>query len=239
MPKKRSKRYAEASKLVDRTNYYSAEEAVELLKKMPATKFDQSVEFHCILGLNPRKADQQIRGTVMLPHGTGKTVKVLAFVSADKESEAKEAGADIIGDEETATKIMKEGWLDFDAVIASPDMMKVVGKLGRVLGPRGMMPSPKNGTVTTDVAKAIEEIKSGRVEYRLDKSAIVHTIIGKESFTQEQLVDNFKTMFSTLLKAKPAAAKGVYVKSLALATSMNPGIKLDVSACRKLLDVVK
>ncbi len=239
MPKKRSKRYNEAAKLVDSANYYSPEEAIELLKKMPATKFDQSVEFHCVLGLDPRKADQQIRGTVMLPHGTGKTVRVLAFVSADKENEAKEAGADIIGDEELATKIMKDGYLEFDAVIASPDMMKVVGKLGRVLGPRGMMPSPKNGTVTPDVAKAIAEIKSGRVEYRLDKSAIVHTIIGKENFSQEQLVDNFKTMFSTILKAKPAAAKGVYVKSLAVTTSMNPGVKLDVSACRKLLDGVK
>lgn len=235
MARKRSKRYRQAFEMVDREKHYTPEEAIELLTKMPATKFDQTIEFHCGLGLDPRKADQQIRGTVMLPHGTGKTKKVLAFVSADKENDAKEAGADIIGDEEMAKKI-QDGWLDFDAVVATPDQMKVVGRLGRVLGPRGMMPSPKNGTVTPDVTSAIKEIKAGRLEYRLDKSAIVHTIIGKEKFSADQLLDNFKTMFSTLIKARPAAAKGQYVKNVAIASSMNPGIKLDVAACRKSVE---
>ncbi|MFA5478832.1 MAG: 50S ribosomal protein L1 [Candidatus Muiribacteriota bacterium] len=237
MAKKRSKRYQEAAKLIQKEKLYSVEEGIEILKTLPKVKFDQSVEFHCILGLDPRKADQQIRGTVMLPHGTGKTKRVLAFVSADKEKEAKEAGADVIGNEETANQIIK-GWLEFDAVVATPDMMKVVGKLGKILGPRGMMPSPKNGTVTPDAAAAIKEIKAGRLEYRLDKNAIVHTIIGKETFDNTKLIENFRTMFSTILKAKPVAAKGQYVKSVAIATSMNPGIKLDINSCRKLSEGV-
>ncbi|MGM0607753.1 MAG: 50S ribosomal protein L1 [Candidatus Muiribacteriota bacterium] len=235
--KKRSKRYQEALKLVDREKNYSVQEAIELIKKFPQTKFDQTIEFHCILGLDPRKADQQIRGTLMLPHGTGKTKKVVAFVAADKEKEAQEAGADIIGNQELAAKIQK-GWLEFDAVVATPDMMKVVGRLGKILGPRGMMPSPKNGTVTPDPASAIKEIKAGRLEYRLDKNAIVHTIIGKESFDNEKIAQNFKKMFSTLLKVRPSAAKGQYVKSVAIAPSMNPGIKLDISACRKFVEGV-
>lgn len=237
MARKRSRRYQEAAKMVDKSREYSVEEAFELLTKLPKTKFNQSVEFHCELGLDPRKADQQIRGTVMLPHGTGKTKRVLAFVSADKEQEAKAAGADFIGTEETANEIMK-GWLDFDAVVATPDQMKIIGKLGRVLGPRGMMPSPKNGTVTPNVGPAIEEIKAGRVEYRLDKNAIVHTILGKEDFGTQKLVENFRTMYETIVKAKPSAAKGQYVKGIAVATSMNPGIKLDLNSCKKASESV-
>jgi large subunit ribosomal protein L1 len=237
MARKRSKRYQEAAKMIDKTKEYSVEEAFELMVKLPKTKFDQSVEFHCELGLDPRKADQMIRGTVMLPHGTGKTKRVLAFVSADKEQEAKDAGADFIGTEETAKEIMK-GWLDFDAVVATPDAMKIIGKLGRVLGPRGMMPSPKNGTVTPNVGPAISEIKAGRVEYRLDKNAIVHTILGKENFGPEKLMENFRTMYSTIVKAKPSAAKGQYIKGIAVATSMNPGFKLDLNSCKKVTEGV-
>jgi large subunit ribosomal protein L1 len=235
MARKRSKRYKEAAKLVDKQRLYTVEEALNVIFQMPKTKFVQSIEFHCVLGVDPRKADQQVRGTVMLPHGTGKVKRVLAFVSPDKEKEAKEAGADYIGNEETVKEIMN-GWLDFEAVVATPDMMKVIGRLGRVLGPRGMMPSPKNGTVTPDVAKAIQEIKKGRVEYKLDKNAIIHTIIGKESFTMDQLKENFATMFSAILKAKPAAAKGQYIKAVSLAPSMNPGLKLDVNYCRKFVE---
>ena len=225
----KSKKYVDASKLYDKTAAYEATEAVALVKKMASAKFDETVEAHLRLGVDGRHADQQVRGAVVLPHGTGKTVKVLVFAKGNKVDEALAAGADYAGGDELVPKIQNEGWLDFDVVVATPDMMGVVGRLGRVLGPKGLMPNPKAGTVTMDVTKAINDIKAGKIEYRLDKSNIIHVPIGKASFTEEQLTDNFQTLIDAVVKAKPAAAKGQYIKSLVVASTMGPGVKLNVT----------
>ncbi len=226
---KTGKRYSEAAKLVEKTKTYEIEEAVALVKKTASAKFDETIEAHFRLGVDGRHADQQVRGAVVLPHGTGKTVKVLVFAKGNKVDEALAAGADYAGGDELVPKIQNEGWLDFDVVVATPDMMGVVGRLGRVLGPKGLMPNPKAGTVTMDVTKAINDIKAGKIEYRLDKSNIIHVPIGKASFTEEQLTDNFQTLIDAVVKAKPAAAKGQYIKSLVVASTMGPGVKLNVS----------
>ena len=220
------KRYAEASKLVDRTKSYEAKEALELIEKMPKAKFDETIELHVRLGVDPRHADQQVRGAVVLPHGTGRSVKVLVFAKGEKAKEAEAAGADFVGDSDMINKI-QQGWMEFDVVVATPDMMGVVGRLGRVLGPKGLMPNPKAGTVTMDVTKAIQEIKAGKIEYRLDKTNIVHVPIGKASFSEEQLADNFQTLIEAINKAKPAAVKGQYLKSVTIAPTMGPGVKLN------------
>ena len=225
---KTGKRYSEAAKLVEKTKTYDLEEAVALVKKTASAKFDETIEAHFRLGVDGRHADQQVRGAVVLPHGTGKTVKVLVFAKGNKVDEALAAGADYAGGDELVPKIQNEGWLDFDVVVATPDMMGVVGRLGRVLGPKGLMPNPKAGTVTMDVTKAINDIKAGKIEYRLDKSNIIHVPIGKASFTEEQLTDNFQTLIDAVVKAKPAAAKGQYIKSITLAPTMGPGVKLNV-----------
>ena len=209
---KTGKRYSEAAKLIEKTKTYDLEEAVALVKKTASAKFDETIEAHFRLGVDGRHADQQVRGAVVLPHGTGKTVKVLVFAKGNKVDEALAAGADYAGGDELVPKIQNEGWLDFDVVVATPDMMGVVGRLGRVLGPKGLMPNPKAGTVTMDVTKAINDIKAGKIEYRLDKSNIIHVPIGKASFTEEQLTDNFQTLIDAVVKAKPAAAKGQYIK---------------------------
>ena len=224
---KKGKRYAESAKLVDRTNLYDVEEAVAIVKKAASAKFDETVEAHIRLGVDGRHADQQVRGAVVLPHGTGKKVRVLVFAKGDKVAEAEAAGADFVGGEELIPKIQNEGWLDFDVVVATPDMMGVVGRLGRVLGPKGLMPNPKAGTVTMDVTKAINEIKAGKIEYRLDKTNIIHVPVGKASFTEEQLADNFHTLMDAIIKAKPAAAKGQYLRSVVLTSTMGPGIKIN------------
>ena len=226
---KTGKRYSEAAKLIEKTKTYDLEEAVALVKKTASAKFDETIEAHFRLGVDGRHADQQVRGAVVLPHGTGKTVKVLVFAKGNKVDEALAAGADYAGGDELVPKIQKEGWLDFDVVVATPDMMGVVGRLGRVLGPKGLMPNPKAGTVTMDVTKAINDIKAGKIEYRLDKSNIIHVPIGKASFTEEQLTDNFQTLIDAVVKAKPAAAKGQYIKSLVVASTMGPGVKLNVT----------
>ena len=226
---KTGKRYSEAAKLVEKTKTYDLEEAVALVKKTASAKFDETIEAHFRLGVDGRHADQQVRGAVVLPHGTGKTVKVLVFAKGNKVDEALAAGADYAGGDELVPKIQNEGWLDFDVVVATPDMMGVVGRLGRVLGPKGLMPNPKAGTVTMDVTKAINDIKAGKIEYRLDKTNIIHVPIGKASFTEEQLTDNFQTLIDAVVKAKPAAAKGQYIKSLVVASTMGPGVKLNVS----------
>ena len=226
---KTGKRYSEAAKLIEKTKTYDLEEAVALVKKTASAKFDETIEAHFRLGVDGRHADQQVRGAVVLPHGTGKTVKVLVFAKGNKVDEALAAGADYAGGDELVPKIQNEGWLDFDVVVATPDMMGVVGRLGRVLGPKGLMPSPKAGTVTMDVTKAINDIKAGKIEYRLDKSNIIHVPIGKASFTEEQLTDNFQTLIDAVVKAKPAAAKGQYIKSLVVASTMGPGVKLNVT----------
>ena len=226
---KTGKRYSEAAKLVEKTKTYDLEEAVALVKKTASAKFDETIEAHFRLGVDGRHADQQVRGAVVLPHGTGKTVKVLVFAKGNKVDEALAAGADYAGGDELVPKIQNEGWLDFDVVVATPDMMGVVGRLGRVLGPKGLMPNPKAGTVTMDVTKAINDIKAGKIEYRLDKSTIIHVPIGKASFTEEQLTDNFQTLIDAVVKAKPAAAKGQYIKSLVVASTMGPGVKLNVT----------
>ena len=226
---KRGKKYVEAAKLVDRATLYDVNEAVSIVKKASSAKFDETIEAHFRLGVDGRHADQQVRGAVVLPHGTGKTVKVLVFAKGNKVDEALAAGADYAGGDELVPKIQNEGWLDFDVVVATPDMMGVVGRLGRVLGPKGLMPNPKAGTVTMDVTKAINDIKAGKIEYRLDKSNIIHVPIGKASFTEEQLTDNFQTLIDAVVKAKPAAAKGQYIKSLVVASTMGPGVKLNVS----------
>ena len=226
---KTGKRYSEAAKLIEKTKTYDLEEAVALVKKTASTKFDETIEAHFRLGVDGRHADQQVRGAVVLPHGTGKTVKVLVFAKGNKVDEALAAGADYAGGDELVPKIQNEGWLDFDVVVATPDMMGVVGRLGRVLGPKGLMPNPKAGTVTMDVTKAINDIKAGKIEYRLDKSNIIHVPIGKASFTEEQLTDNFQTLIDAVVKAKPAAAKGQYIKSLVVASTMGPGVKLNVT----------
>ena len=226
---KTGKRYSEAAKLIEKTKTYDLEEAVALVKKTASAKFDETIEAHFRLGVDGRHADQQVRGAVVLPHGTGKTVKVLVFAKGNKVDEALAAGADYVGGDELVPKIQNEGWLDFDVVVATPDMMGVVGRLGRVLGPKGLMPNPKAGTVTMDVTKAINDIKAGKIEYRLDKSNIIHVPIGKASFTEEQLTDNFQTLIDAVVKAKPAAAKGQYIKSLVVASTMGPGVKLNVT----------
>ena len=224
---KKGKRYVESAKLVDRTNLYDVEEAVSIIKKTANAKFDETIEAHIKLGVDGRHADQQIRGAVVLPHGTGKIVKVLVFAKGDKVEEAQAAGADFVGGQELVPKIQNEGWLDFDVVVATPDMMGVVGRLGRVLGPKGLMPNPKAGTVTMDVTKAVNDIKAGKIEYRLDKTNIIHVPVGKASFTEEQLADNFHTLMGAIVKAKPAAAKGQYLRSVTITSTMGPGIKLN------------
>ena len=226
---KRGKKYVEAAKLVDRTATYSAEEAVALVKKASTAKFDETVEAHIRTGCDGRHAEQQIRGAVVLPHGTGKTVRVLVFAKGAKATEAEAAGADFVGGEELIPKIQNEGWLDFDVVVATPDMMGVVGRLGRVLGPKGLMPNPKAGTVTMDVTKAIADIKAGKIEYRLDKTNIVHVTVGKVSFTEEMLADNFKAIMDAIVKAKPSALKGQYIKNITLTSTMGPGVKVDTT----------
>ena len=226
---KRGKKYQDAAKLVEKTKVYDTEEAVELAKKTAVAKFDETIEAHIRLGVDGRHADQQIRGAVVLPHGTGKTVRVLVFAKGTKLDEAQAAGADFVGGEELIPKIQNEGWFDFDVVVATPDMMGVVGRLGRVLGPKGLMPNPKAGTVTMDVTKAVNEIKAGKVEYRAEKAGVVHTPIGKVSFSTEDLVENFKAVQEALAKAKPAAAKGTYFKSVAVTTTMGPGVRVNTA----------
>lgn len=226
MPK-RGKAYKDAVKLYDKQNLLEAKEAFELLEKLPKAKFDETVEVHIKLGVDSRHADQQVRGAIVLPHGTGKTKRVLVFAKGDKVKEAEAAGADYVGADELAKKIQTENWFEFDVVVATPDMMGVVGRLGKLLGPKGLMPNPKSGTVTMDVAKALEEIKAGKVEYRLDKTNIIHTPIGKRSFGSEKLMDNFSALIEAVVKAKPAAAKGQYLRSVTVAATMSPGIKLN------------
>ena len=225
---KRGKKYVEAAKLVDRTKAYSVAEAIELVKKTSTAKFDATVEVAFRLGVDPKKADQQIRGAVVLPNGTGKTQRVLVFAKGEKAKEAEAAGADYVGDSEFINKI-NQGWFDFDVIVATPDMMGEVGKLGRVLGPKGLMPNPKTGTVTFDVTKAINEIKAGKVEYRIDKSSNIHVPIGKISFDDQKLIENFTTIYETMLKVKPSAAKGTYMKNVAVSSTMGPGVKVDAS----------
>ncbi|WDU83357.1 50S ribosomal protein L1 [Caloramator sp. Dgby_cultured_2] len=224
---KRGKNYLEAAKLVDRNTLYSPKEALDLAIKTARAKFDETIEVHVRLGVDPRHADQQVRGAVVLPHGTGKAVRVLVFAKGEKAKEAEAAGADYVGAEELVDKIQKENWFDYDVVVATPDMMGVVGRLGKILGPKGLMPNPKSGTVTFDVAKAIAEIKAGKVEYRVDKTAIIHVPIGKKSFGVEKLADNFHTLMEAIIKAKPAAAKGQYIKSVVVSSTMGPGIKIN------------
>ena len=224
---KRGKKYVEAAKLVDRATLYDVNEAVSIVKKASSAKFDETVEAHIRTGCDGRHADQQIRGAVVLPHGTGKAVKVLVFAKGTKLDEAQAAGADFVGGEELIPKIQNEGWLDFDVVVATPDMMGVVGRLGRVLGPKGLMPNPKAGTVTMDVTKAVNDIKAGKIEYRLDKANIIHVPIGKASFSEEQLADNFQTLIDAVNKAKPATLKGQYMKSVSVAPTMGPGVKIN------------
>ena len=224
---KRGKRYAEAAKSIDRMTAYDTAEAIALVKKTAVAKFDETIEAHIRTGCDGRHADQQIRGAVVLPHGTGKTVRVLVFAKGDKIDEAQAAGADFVGGEELIPKIQNEGWLDFDVVVATPDMMGVVGRLGKVLGPKGLMPNPKAGTVTMDVTKAINDIKAGKIEYRLDKANIIHCPIGKVSFTEEQLMENFETLMEAIMKAKPSAVKGQYLRSIVLTSTMGPGVKVN------------
>ena len=223
---KHGKKYNEAAKQVDRATLYDPAEAVALVKKTATAKFDETVELHIRTGCDGRHAEEQIRGAVVLPHGTGKTVRVLDFAKGDKVSEAEAAGADFVGGDELIPKIQNEGWLDFDVVVATPDMMGVVGRLGKVLGPKGLMPNPKAGTVTMDVTKAINDIKAGKIEYRLDKSNIVHCPIGKVSFSEEQLVENLKAIMDAIVKAKPASLKGTYLKSITISSTMGPGVKV-------------
>ena len=221
---KKGKKYQEAAKLIEKGKLYDAKEALELLEKMPKANFDETVELHVKLGVDSKHAEQQVRGTVVLPNGTGKTLKVLVFAKGDKAKEAEEAGADFVGAEELIPKIEKENWFDYDVIVATPNMMGVVGRLGKILGPKGLMPNPKSGTVTMDVAKAIQEIKSGKVEYRLDKTNIIHLGFGKVSFGADKLEENYKTVIDAIIKAKPAAAKGQYIKSVAIAKTMGPSV---------------
>ena len=221
---KRGKKYQESAKLVESSKLYDAKEAIEIIEKMPKAKFDETVELHVKLGVDSKHADQQVRGTVVLPHGTGKTLRVLVFAKGDKAKEAEAAGADYVGAEELVPKIEKENWFDYDVIVATPDMMGVIGRLGKVLGPKGLMPNPKSGTVTMDVTKAINEIKSGKVEYRLDKTNIIHLGFGKVSFGAEKLVENYNTIIDAIIKARPAAAKGQYIKSVAISKTMGPGL---------------
>lgn len=221
------KRYQESVKLIDKTKQYDIKEAIEVIEKMPKAKFDETVELHVKLGVDSKHADQQVRGTVVLPHGTGKTLRVLVFAKGDKAKEAEAAGADFVGAEELIPKIQNENWFEYDVIVATPDMMGVVGRLGKVLGPKGLMPNPKSGTVTMDVTKAVSDIKSGKVEYRLDKTNIIHLGFGKVSFGVDKLVDNYNTVIDAIIKAKPAAAKGQYIRSIAVATSMGPSIYIN------------
>ena len=221
------KKYVESVKLIDKNALYNPKEALDLVVKTAKANFDETIELHVRLGVDPRHADQQVRGAVVLPNGTGKTVKVLVFAKGDKAKEAEAAGADFVGGDELVQKIQSENWFDYDVVVATPDMMGVVGKIGRVLGPKGLMPNPKSGTVTFDVQKAISEIKAGKVEYRLDKTAIVHSQIGKKSFGVEKLQENFQTLMEALVKAKPASSKGQYIKSVSVSSTMGPGAKVN------------
>ena len=227
------KNYVESAKLVDRNAFYTTVEAMELAVKTAKAKFDETIELAVRLGVDPRHADQQVRGAVVLPHGTGKTVRVLVFAKGEKAKEAEAAGADFVGAEELVDKIQKENWFGFDVVVATPDMMGVVGRLGRVLGPKGLMPNPKSGTVTFDVARALAEIKAGKVEYRVDKTAIIHVPLGKRSFGSEKLADNFRTLMEAIIKSKPSAAKGQYIKSVSVSSTMGPGVKINPT---KVLD---
>ena len=224
-----SKKYAQALAKIDRTKLYDSQEALNLVAEIATAKFDETVEAHIKLGVDGRHADQQVRGAIVLPHGTGKTKKVLVFAKGEKATEAQAAGADFVGAEDLVQKIQKENWFDFDVVVATPDMMGVVGRLGRVLGPKGLMPNPKSGTVTFDVTKAIEEIKAGKVEYRLDKNNIVHVPVGKVSFGGEKLAENFATLMSAIVKAKPASAKGTYLRTITVASTMGPGVKINAA----------
>ena len=224
---KTSKRYAECEKLVDKKKEYAIADALKIVEKMPKPKFDETVELHVKLGVDSKYADQQVRGTVVLPNGTGKTLKVLVFAKGPKAEEAEKAGADYVGADELIPKIQNDNWFDYDVVVATPDMMGVVGRLGKVLGPKGLMPNPKSGTVTMDVTKAIEEIKSGKVEYRLDKTNIIHLGFGKVSFGAKKLQENYETVINAIIKAKPVAAKGQYIRSVSISTSMGPGIYID------------
>lgn len=223
----RGKKYQDSVKLVEKSKFYDTNEAMDLITKTAKAKFDETVEAHIRLGVDSRHADQQVRGAIVLPHGTGKTSKVLVFAKGPKADEAKAAGADYVGDADLVAKIQGENWFDFDVVVATPDMMGVVGRLGRVLGPKGLMPNPKAGTVTMDVAKAVQDLKAGKIEYRLDKTNIIHVPIGKASFTEEQLNENFQTLIDAIIKAKPAAAKGQYIRSATLTSTMGPGVKLN------------
>jgi large subunit ribosomal protein L1 len=223
----RGKNYQESAKLIDALKFYDVNEAMDLAQKTAKAKFDESVEVHVRLGVDPRHAEQQVRGVVVLPHGTGKTLKVLVFAKGDKAKEAEAAGADFVGAEELVAKIQGENWFDYDVIVATPDMMGVVGRLGKVLGPKGLMPNPKSGTVTFDLDRAIKEIKAGKVEYRVDKTAIIHVAIGKVSFDTEKLVENFKTLMEAVIKAKPSAAKGTYLKSVVVTSTMGPAIKVN------------
>ncbi len=226
---KRGKKYQESAKLIEKARLYDTAEAMDLITKTAKAKFDETVEAHIRLGVDSRHADQQVRGAVVLPHGTGKTARVLVFAKGDKATEAEQAGADFVGAEELIPRIQNDNWFEYDVIVATPDMMGVVGRLGKVLGPKGLMPNPKAGTVTMDVAKAISEIKSGKIEYRLDKTNIIHCPIGKASFGVEKLSDNFNTLLNAVIKAKPAAAKGQYLKSVVVTSTMGPGIKINAS----------
>ncbi len=224
---KHGKKYVDSAKLIDRTKFYDADEALDLVVKTSTAKFDETVEVHVKLGVDSRHADQQVRGAIVLPNGTGKNVKVLAVCKGDNVKLAEEAGADFVGAEEMTQKIQSEGWMDFDVLITTPDMMGLVGRLGKILGPRGLMPNPKAGTVTPDIAKAVKEAKAGKIEYRLDKTNIIHCPIGKASFGKEKLVENFNTLLEAIVKAKPAAAKGQYIKSCAVTSTMGPGVRIN------------
>jgi large subunit ribosomal protein L1 len=235
MAAKAGKRYREAGGAIDREKLYAPKEAVTALKKFPTAKFDETVEVHFRLGVDPRKADQMVRGTMMLPHGTGKEMRVAVFAEGEKEKEARDAGADEVGGEDLAKKV-EGGWFEFDVAIATPDMMKVVGRLGKALGPRGLMPNPKAGTVTFDIAKAVEEAKAGKVEYRTDRTGIVHLSIGKMSFSEGDLLENYAAVLDEIMRVKPASAKGKYIKSIALAPTMGPGIRIDPAVVRDVME---
>jgi len=228
------KKFKAAAALVDKTKSYGINEAVGLAKKTARTKFDETVDLAVNLGVDPKQADQMVRGTVVLPHGTGKKVKILVFAKGEKEKEARDAGADYVGADDLAEKIQKEGWTDFDTVVATPDIMGLVGRLGKVLGPRGLMPNPKTGTVTFDVTRAIKEIRAGKVEYRVEKAGIVHVPVGKVSFDENKLADNAKAVLESILKAKPSSSKGKYLKNVTISTTMGPGIKMDIAAIEKI-----
>jgi large subunit ribosomal protein L1 len=229
------KKYKAAAALVERMKLYSVEEAIGLAKKTARTKFDETVDLAIKLGVDPKQADQMVRGTVVLPHGTGKKVKILVFAKGEKEKEARDAGADYVGAEDLADRIQKEGWTDFDTVVATPDIMGLVGRLGKVLGPRGLMPNPKTGTVTFDVAKAIKDIRAGKVEYRVEKAGIVHVPVGKASFEEGKLVDNAKAVLESIVKAKPSSSKGKYLKGASVSTTMGPGVKMDTASIDKIV----